>query len=321
VFVKMVKSKKISNVQKRPKTKNKTRMSKEKLVKGLDEAATQWARLLNDPCNAPLAHGCFPTAMGGMLQRFEADFLVSTSGTSTAGAMLFSPGMVVASGATGQGSVLYLDSASDTTAFTSWSIANASQPGYNNVLNTSGVRTIAACAQIMWPGSELNRSGVVGLGCVPATIITPNVGGSFSVSSLRTCCPMVVRMPESVAEVKWRPGELDEKYDNPNFGGTAANGDGRNSLLITYSGIPVSTGVRIRLVVVYEMVFGSNQGTVINNTTPPGPQSKNTVNEIFHALDTAGNWAYQLATGPVGNLAWNLGSNLIKRAPNVLALM
>jgi len=316
---KMVKSKKVPKVQKRSKNKNKN--SKQHLVKGLDEAATQWARLLNDPCNAPLAHGCFPTSMGGMLQRFETDFLVSTSSTSTAGALLFSPGMIVASGATGQGSVLYLDSASDATSFTSWSIANASQPGYISVGNTSGIRPIAACAQVMWPGSELNRAGIVGLGCVPSNIVTPNTGGSFSVGSLRTCCPMVIRMPESIAEVKWRPGELDEKYDNPNFGGTAANGDGRNALLLTYSGFPVSTGIRIRLVCVYEMVFGSNQGTVINNVTPPGPQSKFSVNEIFHALDTAGNWMYQLATGPVGNLAWNLGSNLMKTAPNVLALM
>jgi hypothetical protein len=315
----MVRSKKVTTIQKRPKTKKKT--TKDKLVRGLDAAATQWARLLNDPCNAPLAHGCFPTSMGGMLQRFETDFLVSTSAASTAGAVLFSPGMVVANGATGQGSVLYLDAAFDSNTFTSWAIANSSQPGYNTLQNTSGVRPIAACAQIMWPGSELNRSGIISLGCVPSNIVTPNVGGSFSVSSLRSCCPVVARMPDSVAEVKWRPGELDEKYDNPNFGGTAANGDGRNSLLLTYAGFPVSTGIRIRLVVVYEMTFGANQGTVINNVTPPGPQSKHSVNEIFHALDTAGNWMYQLASGPVGNLAWNLGSNIMKNAPNVLALM
>lgn len=299
--------------------KQKTRMPRQ-LTAGFDEAAKSWARLLADPCNAPLAHACYPTTAGGMLQRYEFDFLVSTSGTSTAGGLIFTPGSPSTVGTSSVGAVQYIDAASDGIGVP-WSVANGSQPGVLNFGTMSGVRAVAACAQIMWPGSELTRSGIVGLGVVPSGITQPNPGQVPSVANLRTLCPFVTRMPNATAEIKWRPGEKDSMFVDPNSTQTNEVYNGHNSLLLCYSGFPVSTGVRIRLVVVYEVQYAIGYSTIASLVSPPEPVSKFSINEIFSAMDKAGNWMYELASGPVGKIAYDLGSNLVKRAPNVLALM
>jgi len=293
-------------------------VSAKQLLAGLDEPAKAWARLIADPCNAPLASPCYPTSSGGSLIRVERDTIMSTSSTSTAGACIFTPALFDNTGASSLCSVATIDTATDN-GNNPFSNQYGYQPGNGNV-SWDTVRPVAACMQLMWPGSELNRQGVVSLAVVPTAAVYQGTGG-VSVQSLRQASPVVTRMPDSVVEVKWRPGEADNQFSATQIADVNIESAGRNSLLATWSGIPVSTGIRVRMVVVYEVTFVASSGYVTSVTTTSAPSSKNSINDIFHALDRAGEWAYSLATGPAAKLAWDVGGALLKRAPNMLALM
>jgi hypothetical protein len=317
----MVKTKKVQAMVARPKPnprrKKKSGMgSVPRLLQGLDEGAREWAQLLADPCNAPLAKPCYPTQSGGMLIRCEWDGIVFSSTTSVAGAVLFTPGFI--NTVSGQiGSVQFIDSNSDSVGV-GFTPSQTAQPGYYTALQWESARAVAACAQVSWPGSELNRQGVISLAQVPASTIVTSVGGLYSIANLRAASPYVERMPDTVAEVKWRPGDADNQFKGVNATQVAAGIDGHNSILITVSGIPVSTGARIRLVAVYEVQFTASSGQIFTMVPAAGPATKYSSNDIFSFLDKAGNWAYSLATSPAAKIAWDVGVSLAKKAPLML---
>jgi len=308
-----------TNKQQKMQGKKKGKTSKQKLPKmlqGLDEAAQAWARLLADPCNAPLAKPCYPTQTGGMLIRTEWDGIIDYSATSIGGAVLFTPG-ALSTVAGANGSVQFIDANSDSAGL-GFTASLASQPGYYTALTWESARCVAACAQVSWPGSELNRQGVISLAQVPAATLVTSVGGLYSIQQLRAASPYVERMPESMAEVKWRPGDRDNQFTPVNLNPGNADVEGRNSLLITASGLPVSTGIRVRLVAVYEVQFTASSGQIFTMVPQAGPSSKYSANDIFSFLDRAGNWAYNLATSPAAKFVWNTGVSLAKKAPLML---
>jgi hypothetical protein len=231
--------------------------------------------------------------------------------------VLFIPGAL--NQVTGQVcSVSYIDAAADNTTL-NWTTAPNSQPGIASAAANqwSAYRPVAACAQLMFPGSELNRQGVVSMGVVPGAIWD---NPANSVGQYRTACEKVFRMPDSICEVKWRPGEADNQFNAPGSSVANSSVNGHNGLLITYSGIPVSTGVRIRLVAVYEVTPSAAFGAVVGLESPAAPPSKNSVNEILSVMDRAGGWAYSLASSPAANMAWDVGATLAKTAANFLLL-
>jgi len=251
----------------------------------LDKAAAEWAMLMRDPCNAKLTYPCYPSSSGGtVLIRFETDAVYNTA-TDTAMVQMLVPG---AMRHFGNATVLTTDTLGTVLAdITSTSIT----PGNSFVVNNaSSFRPVAACAQVMFPGTELNRSGVIGLGIIDAPTLSLNMataagGGNIntSASSIRTICQHVERMPQSVAEVKWFPGENDaEIYSTGSNQLSASNASqGRNGILVTASGFPAGTGVRVRYVVVYEISLGSGQGQIASIAPPV---SNNTPQQVVRAL-------------------------------------
>lgn len=255
-------------VAKRPLPRRVARPVAEKL----DLAALQWRRLLEDPCNAPLVYPCYTSAGGGsVLMRVEFDQVMFATSTETCGIYALVPGIAAAlintTPLVGDGS---------TTALTGFPAPGAAWL----TANTNAVRCVAACTQVMYPGSELTRSGVVGVGVVPASMLTPSVptvnggGGLLTTSAaFRTSCAHVERMPATLVEAKWFPGQTDQESSSPVLGTSFANElDGRNAIIVSLSGFPVSTGVRVRSVVVYEVNFLSvnsySLGTV-QSVAPP----------------------------------------------------
>jgi hypothetical protein len=289
--------------------------AKARMLKGLDEAAAAWARLLDDPCAALLAPPCYPTGSGGgTLVRVEADYVYG-GGANTAAAVLFTPALM----GTNPGSVQDVSmsgfvAVTDATS-TAWNSTDlfAFQPGSSTGAQWSGVRPVAACVQMYWPGSELNRQGIVSLGNVSAGLLesTPT-----TVSFLRTLSQNVQRTPEGMVEIKWRPGEADNQFLNPNAPpATNATLAGHNSILVTWAGIPVSTGMRFRAVVVYEVQFNTGTGFVVQPQVRSG--SRYSVNDILGYLDSTGNWALKTLGQGVG--AYNTGARLYKATSNILS--
>lgn len=248
----------------------------------LDQAATDLAKLLDDPCGAPVVRGLAAGSGGSLVVRLELDSIFFAGATETAGALYWVPGGLRA---------FQNAAANDTTGI---SLQQVNTPGYAFLNNYSSARVVAACAQVYWPGTELNRSGIVSMGVVPAgqltNIIPAGFGGgagTMTVSQMRSSCQIVQRTPATMAEIKLRPGETEWRMvdlaalsaDEKEFPEQAS---GKNALLITAAGLPPATGIRIRMVGVFEIIPLSNQGLVASVETT---RSHNTEREVVQALD------------------------------------
>lgn len=215
------------------------------------EQMRRYIQLLDDPCMGPLVHAP-GSSSGGIVTRFESDFIFGNEATTTCGALLFTPGAYCNNSAQNPG---YLGIAADSDS----SSVVASQAGQGSILpgwsylisNASSYRCIAACAQIYWPGSELNRQGVVSGAQATGGLLRQ--GAPYRVADLRSASPVVERMPSDYMEIKWAPSHADGLFLSPNTNlSQAGSMDGHSALLLTFAGIPVATGVRVRLVAVME---------------------------------------------------------------------
>lgn len=260
---------------------------------GLDRAAKDWARLMMDPCTAPLVPPCYSTGCGSaMLIRSEYDYIPAT-GAVTATVAVFVPGLNAVAAET-SGFV------TDTSAVTLTLQSGAAPSGAWLDANAGSVRCVAARAEVSYPGTELTRSGVIGLGLMDGGAFHQNLpiteGGSnigITPAQARRMCQHVERMPAGMAAVNWAPGANDENPDTTLLDDTRAQKlEGRNALVVTASGFPQNTGVRIRFVAVYEITLLSNSIGVVNTVDPP--TSRNTPGQILKAMyDSRPGWVIE----------------------------
>lgn len=256
----------------------------------LDRAAADYARLLSDPCEGPLVTGPFGDGSGGIVTRFEWDAVINTSTGETGAYYAFSP-------AQAYGFLTPTVLVSDSTAFTA--VANtAYSPAYSFMLgNASQYRCLSACLQITYPGTEFSRAGVVSLGQFPQAV----AGGATTTSKIRAASRYVERTPQHAAEIIWRPNNYDLEWSAPAISDAPTASKG-SCLIATLAGGSVTTGLRVRVVCVYEWLptaqFGS--GLVVN--TNVGSTSSNTYQDVIRTLDSFGDWMYRGAL-KVGNAA------------------
>ncbi len=299
----------------------------------LDASAQQFARLLADPCAGPLVHPVYSGSDSGYLGRFETDFVVSSLGTSGGagnfGALLFAPGCIGVSGndtlsISGNTSVMFLGSsgtASDTDT-KSWvckgtPVAGTApsvnpQPGAQFfAFGSEAVRCVAACLQIHYTGTELNRAGTVSLARVNAGSV---LNSDFtSVSALRALSNYVDRTPDTHYEIIWTPSDGDQLFVDPSLITGQRQTERKNGVLLTYSGVP-STDLRVRLVCVYEWVPESGQGLISGMENRN--RSSNTLDHVLNTLDKTGRWWLKN-----GHHVVNTGASLFKGAATLLGGM
>lgn len=249
---------------------------------GLDAAAAAYAELLVNPCSGPLVNGPFGDGTGGFMVRVETDQIFNYGTTETASALVFCPSL-------GTSFVSSVALTSDTTAIT-WAASPAATPGYTFMLaNAAEFRCLSACLQVYWPGSELNRAGIASVGQQTAYVIE----GSPSTSALRSLNQYSERTPDDYLEIKWRPNNYDLQYSPAaTIGVTPTNLQDigkRSALVASVGGIPVSTGIRYRIVAVYEWI-PSGSGLVAPNKT--NAKSRNTFEQVINYLDRTGDWMY-----------------------------
>lgn len=275
----------------------------------LDAGGKKWAALLNDPCTAELVPGCYPSGEGGLLQRVESDLLIFTNPATTSGVVCYTPGVLGDGSAIFNGGLVTGESATDGAALSFVSQAGY-QPGNTQATSNWGqYRCVAACLQVSWPGSELNRQGLVALGNMSAQVVVNN----GSTGQTRTTLQNVTRMPEDMAEIKWRPGAMDNQF-SPYYVGAGGPGQeilqGRSSIVLAVTGLPATVGIRIRMVAVYEVIPRITTGIVVASQNRS--HSRNTVNEVLDYLDGLGNWAFKV--GHTVERGFNTALNLYKTA-------
>lgn len=275
---------------------------------GLDGPASQYARLLRDPCNGPLVASVFPGANGAMLARFEYDSVISTGGTETGAALYFVPNWIRNYASLNAVGFPNLAVTTDATGFNLTNSSTNWQPGFGFLYaNASAVRCVSACLQATYMGSENNRQGLIAMGNAPAGLFAPNT----NTGQLRTAAQHVQRVPDSTIEVKWVPAAADAEFVNPAWNSAPqASEYTKNGMFVSLTGMPAGYGgLRVRMVAVYEWQPALNIGL------PVAPQiyhstSRNTIDDVLRALQNTGDWV--ISTGlPVAKTVGKLAKYLV----------
>lgn len=257
---------------------------------GLDQNARAWARLVADPCYAPLTHPIYPGSDGGLLARFESEQTFGAGAGETGFIVGFVPGL--------PGGSIYANAtalASDTTntLFNNTSIAGPGQTFLST--SASAVRCVAACMQISWPGSELDRQGYITLGQCSGGLLSQGLSVVTNTAALRPLCHLRARVPDTFLEVKWRPTLGDAEWHDPSLAGTVGDINKKGAIFATVSNLKALIGARVRFIVTYEWQPKTNQGvaTAFDSHIP----SKNSLDDVINALDKNGpGWAYRATT-------------------------
>jgi len=250
----------------------------------LDVEGMKYMNLLRDPCTGPLVHGPGSTE-GGSVFRCESDFIMGNGALETCGVFMWAPGAynTALNPVNGSGT-MFNNSATDLTAFNPLATGTSIYaPGYAFLqTNASSYRCLAACIQIYWPGSELNRQGIVGVAQGTYGAMSTNI--NLTVAQVRGACPITQRMPSDRLEAKWAPHYADGLFRNAS--NTQIPEDGHGSLIVNWAGIPVATGVRLRLVAVFEWRPKLTTGAfVLSSNTEGGSRSSATIQSVRQYLD------------------------------------
>lgn len=253
--------------QKRKKAPNPSRLP-------LSAAEKAYARLLYDPCNAPIQLGMVADGYGTNVQRFSYDFAVLTGATDTSMTLCISPSNLF---------IKHGFQSSDTANITFSSAYPFPGSGVISA-NARRYRCLAACAQITWVGAEQSRQGILAMGNAPdyassTTGATP--------SEVRSSLGYVTRIPDQTVGIKWRPSEFDLDWTINN--NATSN---RNAIWLQAAGLPVSTTMRIRVVAVMEwdVDVGLNTGVPIPQYPPATQSNPNTLERALSWLDKQGHW-------------------------------
>lgn len=231
--------------------------------------------------------------------RVESDAIYFNGPTETAGGFYWVPG-AFASFSKGQNS--------DAGPI---SLVATNTPGETFLANFPVAKCIAACLQVSYPGSELTRAGICSYGVVPAGTLTQFIpaanggaAGNTTAANIRTLSQEAFRTPDGGMEIRWRPGSGDDDFiDLAALAVTGGNmpemARGKNAIIFSVGGIPVSTGIRLRRVAVYEVspTVGSGLMSSVETT-----RSHNTTTQVVQALDDKkpGWWK-----GPVGDVLFH----------------
>lgn len=224
-----------------------------------DKAAMDYVKLLLDPCGAPLTHPV-GTPTGGILIRAQSIVPLGTPSSSTAGLLHWIPGAINLNN-----SELLFSTPSSSSVATVMG-TSPSAPGKTFITNNaSDYRCVAACARIMYDGTELNRSGRIGYG--------NTIGGSITLSTVTpvdgviSTLTHVERTPQTVAEIRWCPNEADMTFIDPGANIAPQDRERRSAITIAVANYAATFPLTVEFTAVYEYKPVLGQGVVTQNRT------------------------------------------------------
>lgn len=266
---------------------------------GLDTHGAQWARLLQDPCGAPMVQGCYPGGGSGILLRFKAYAAVLT-GTNQDFQFSFTPGYnkyvfgQTLAGATG------------TIGVRQFPFAVLNGTTYDSY------RCVAACARVVYLGSEGNRSGQVGSAITSSSIFDEGAT-VVGTGGLLPVMQKVARLGEVIHETKWVPSVRDM-----NFVGSQDTTDyPYDRATITICGYTLPAGsCTVEMTGVYEVIPEYGSGIVASQTVP---SSRNSVTDVLRALGDTASWAFSNVVAPVIKASAGMAVQTINQSPQIMA--
>lgn len=271
--------------QKKPK-KTQPNPPKQRGLAALDPGARDYARLLNDPCYGKITAPIFDSVGTGNYVRVEADFILGAEATSVGCAVIFTPGLLTPSSSLSGTRIPTTVVNSDAAAIV-WAESYANQCGAGFRANCGAVRAIAGCLQATYLGPEQTRAGI----CALMQTSMGNASQYNTVGGLRSASDRVMKIPDETVEIKLIPAAKNADFISCD---TTAKADALQlpSLVYSCSGIPVSTGIRIRLVQILEWMPFTSVGVV--NTTS-GAESRATLSAVLAEMHKRNpSWQYEL---------------------------
>lgn len=253
----------------------------------LDAHAAAFARMLVNPCTAALAHPVYAGSDAGILVRTENSVSIYNGAGITGGALHWVPGAV----SSNYGNML---AGTDGLTFGAYNAV----PGLTYLkAQASAVRCVAACIQVTFLGSELNRSGVVALGRSSGDQVTS--GSTVDAAGLEASLEHYTRTPDKTIELTWVPSMDDQSFVDPNANFDASLAVGRSGLTITTYGLPAATGLRLRFVAIYE--YKPKVSTGITYTSSARAKSVNSLDHVLNVVQEMSNKVRE-----VGATAYNV---------------
>lgn len=267
---------------------------------GLDTAGMAYAKLIADPCNAPLTHPIYAGGESGYLFRADAVVPFGNTATHTAGFFSFTPGIINSAN-----SELLAGSAVDATT---GAVANAFAftPGKTFLPNASAVRCVAACVRVTFPGAESNRSGLIQYGHASGRAVLQ--GSSFSATSVGTLGTNMTRTPPDAIEITWKPNFDDQAFVDPNSTRTAGDNVKNSSIVVAWQGLPASTGLTFHITCVWEWQPATGTSIAV-----PTLSKARSVNSLDNVIDHLINVGFKFVQGPVMSGVTNVALDIAKR--------
>lgn len=273
----MAKSKKTQPVSKK---QAKRTVRAPRVTRSLDAPGLAYARLLADPCNAPLCHPTYGGANGGLLFRARSVFSVNAAAGATAGFLHWTPGAI----GTTNSEVAFAEYATTATSGVAAGLGSAA-PGKAFLAGTStSYRPVAACMQVFYLGSETSRQGFVMLDHTLGGFI--DLGGSYSTDLLSRGLSQYSRTPGSCSEIVWKPAMGDETWIDPSAVTANVDKDRRGSVTLAWGGLPAAVNLSIVLTAVYEWEPSPAAG--LAPATESRSTSRNDVRQVMDYLQSAG---------------------------------
>lgn len=300
----MVKARKSIVVVKR-KAKPKRPKVRQSISRLFDQQALAYAKLLLDPCHAPLTHPVgSPT--GGILFRSQAILTLGALATTTCGVVHWVPGSLN----NGNTELFVANGLAGATPLTFATAASAPGKAFL-AASSSDMRCVAACMRIMYDGSEAARSGRIAYGNTIGGFIQSST--TTSTDSLMAQMPVMERTPQAAAEIRWKPTQFDDAMIDPQATLNLQDRDRRGAITAMVVGHPVGAPLTVELTAVYEYLPLAGQGIVA--ATTHGANSNWTVSSVVNALSNAyeNPWIKKGVDSFLSNLG-TIGNQTVRKA-------
>lgn len=238
----------------------------------------EYARLLQDPCNAPLVTGCYPGEVG-QIGRFASDFSI---GPGQAGFALYYPAInAVSTGFTNTPAVAIPHT---------WTVAVPFSPGHG-ILGPGAAksRCLSSCLQVTFPNVSItNVTGEIVVGCISADSF---LQGNYTPDNLFSILTHKALITRNQYEVKFTPGVFDERFTT--YGTlTAADQSDTNILVVAWRGLPSTANASIRITSALEYTPKTASGILASGASiAPGVATMSVAASVHKAKP---NWWHNL---------------------------
>jgi len=262
----------------------------------LDAGAMAWARLLDDPCGAPLARPCYGLSASGTLTRVKQIVLLGGNTGAVDGFTFFQPTGRVDLTTSG---CMVGHGYSITTGGALGVITGAAGPSFLSSTMVGSYRPVAGCIKALYTGTELNRSGIISVGIWTENQLPVGSTPSATAYTLSLGALDRARTGERQHEVKWVPAMPYDQVYAANASG-AMGGVYANATVIWVAGYNVPAGsVSVEIDFVYEIIPEAGYGAPSIEAAP----SRNSAQQVLSFLSEAAGGLTRWAISPPGRAA------------------